>query len=40
MEDLDVPSALVDLNDQENVYKSALAVGARVIQATLMDFLR
>jgi flagellin-like hook-associated protein FlgL len=40
MEDLDVPSALVDLNDRENIYKSALAVGARVIEPTLMDFLR
>ncbi len=40
MEDLDVASALVDLQEIENLYESVLAVGARVIQPTLMDFLR
>jgi len=39
-EDLDVPSALVDLQELENVYQSALAVGSRVILPTLMDFLK
>jgi flagellar hook-associated protein 3 len=38
-EDLDVASALVDLQELENTYQAALSVGAKVIQPTLMDFL-
>ena len=39
-EDLDVARAIVELKMQENVYRLALASGARVIQPTLLDFLR
>lgn len=39
-EDLDVPAALLELEELTNVYQSALAVGARVMVATLMDYLR
>ncbi len=38
-EDLDVPTALVALEELTNVYQSALSVGSRVILPTLMDFL-
>lgn len=39
-EDLDVAQAITELKMQENVYRLALASGARVIQPTLLDFLR
>ncbi len=39
-EDLDVAEAIVELKMQENVYRLALASGARIIQPTLLDFLR
>ncbi|MEW6047142.1 MAG: flagellar hook-associated protein FlgL [Bacillota bacterium] len=39
-EDLDVPRAIMELKMQENVYRLALASGARIIQPTLLDFLR
>lgn len=39
-EKLDVPSALIDLQERQNVYDAALAVGARVILPTLMDYLQ
>lgn len=39
IEDLDLGAALLDLQVQELNYKSALAVTARVLQPTLMDFL-
>ncbi|WP_324717154.1 flagellar hook-associated protein FlgL [Carboxydochorda subterranea] len=39
-EDLDVPKAIMDLQMQENVYRLALASGARIIQPTLLDFLK
>ncbi len=39
-EDLDVAEAIMELKMQENVYRLALASGARVIQPTLLDFLR
>jgi flagellar hook-associated protein 3 FlgL len=38
-EDLDVASALVELQERENVYQSALSVGSKVILPTLMDYL-
>ncbi|NLK62449.1 MAG: flagellar hook-associated protein FlgL [Fusobacteria bacterium] len=40
IEDTDVTKTLVDFNVQESVQRMALAVGARVIQPTLMDFIR
>lgn len=39
-EDLDVAEAITELKMQENVYRLALASGARIIQPTLLDFLR
>lgn len=39
-EDTDVTKTLVDFNIQESVQRMALSVGARVIQPTLMDFIR
>lgn len=40
IEDLDLGQAVLDLKLQENSYQAALAVTARVIQTSLMDFLR
>ncbi|MFS0713205.1 flagellin [Microbacterium sp. 2P01SA-2] len=40
VEDIDSVEVLVALKSQELVYQSALAVTARVMQPTLMDFLR
>lgn len=40
VEDLDLGQAILDLKLQEVTYQSALAVTARVLQPTLMDFLR
>ncbi|MFS8666209.1 MAG: flagellar hook-associated protein FlgL [Limnochordales bacterium] len=39
-EDVDIARALVDLKVSENAYRAALAAGARIIQPSLMDFLR
>ena len=39
-EDIDIEKAITDLKIQELVHQAALAVGARIIQPTLMDFLR
>lgn len=39
LEDVDLASVVLDLKLQEVAYQSALAVTARVIQPTLMDFL-
>lgn len=39
-EDTDVTKAIMDLKTQESVQKLSLDVGARIIQPTLMDFLR
>jgi len=40
IEDLDLGQVILDLKLQEVTYQSALAVTARVLQPTLMDFLR
>lgn len=40
VEDVDVAQAIMELKNQENVYRAALATGARIIQPTLADFLR
>ena len=40
VEDVDSIEVLVRLQAQELVYRSALAVNARVLQPSLMDFLR
>jgi flagellar hook-associated protein 3 FlgL len=39
-EDIDVAQVIMDLKMEENVYRASLAVGARIIQPTLVDFLR
>jgi flagellar hook-associated protein 3 FlgL len=40
LEDVDLGQAILDLTLQETTYQAALAVTARVLQPTLMDFLR
>lgn len=39
-EDLDLSRAIIDFKTSENVYKTALSVGARIMPASLVDFLR
>ncbi|WP_339263883.1 flagellar hook-associated protein FlgL [Geobacillus sp. FSL K6-3411] len=39
-EDVDLEKVIIDLKTQESVHRAALAVGARIIQPTLVDFLR
>lgn len=39
-EDVDIAKTIMDLKMDENVYRASLAVGARIIQPTLVDFLR
>ncbi len=40
VEGVDLPAAMVDLQLQEVAYQAALGATARVLQPTLMDFLR
>lgn len=39
-EDIDFERVIVDLKTQESLHRASLAAGARIIQPTLMDFLR
>lgn len=39
-EDVDIARVIIDLKVSENAYRAALAAGARIIQPSLMDFLR
>lgn len=39
-EDADVAAVITELKTQENVHRAALGAGARIIQPSLMDFLR
>lgn len=39
-EDADIPETIMRLKMQENVYQMALNTGARILQPTLLDFLR
>ncbi len=39
-EDADMSKLITDLNRQDSVYRASLAAGSRVIQPTLMDYLR
>jgi flagellar hook-associated protein 3 FlgL len=39
-EDADIERVITDLKSQESVHRAALGVGARIIQPTLLDFLR
>ncbi len=40
LEDVDIEQAITDFRTTEMVYNAALAVGAKIIQPTLVDFLR
>jgi len=40
MEDVDLPKAVMLFKNQEYAYQAALATGARIIQPSLIDFLR
>jgi flagellar hook-associated protein 3 FlgL len=39
-EDADLAKVIIDLKQQENIHKAALSTGARMIQPSLVDFLR
>jgi len=39
-EDIEVEKAIMDLTIQESILRASLSVGSRIIQPTLMDFLR
>ena len=39
-QDLDYAEAIMELKMEEFAYRTALSVGARIIQPTLVDFLR
>jgi flagellar hook-associated protein 3 FlgL len=39
-EDADMAEVIMNLQIQENVYRASLSTGARIIQPTLVDFLR
>jgi flagellin-like hook-associated protein FlgL len=39
LEDTDITEAVVELSEQENLFQAALAVGARLAQPTLLDYL-
>jgi flagellar hook-associated protein 3 FlgL len=39
-EDADIEKVIIDMTTQESVHRAALSVGSRIIQPTLMDFLR
>ena len=40
VEDIDLPKTLVELQLQQTAYQAALAATARVVQPSLVDFLR
>jgi len=40
IEDADIAEVIMNLQNDENVYRASLATGARIIQPTLVDFLR
>ncbi|MEW9123762.1 MAG: flagellar hook-associated protein FlgL [Thermotaleaceae bacterium] len=40
VEDVDMAEAIMNFSMEENVYRAALSTGARIIQPTLIDFLR
>lgn len=39
-EDVDMAEAITNMQNEQNVYRSSLAVGAKIIQPSLIDFLR
>lgn len=40
LEDIDVAEAMTQLNKQQNIYEATLAAGAKIVQPSLLDFLR
>lgn len=40
VEDIDMAEVIMNLKNQENIYRASLSGGARIIQPTLMDFIR
>jgi flagellar hook-associated protein 3 FlgL len=40
VEDIDLPQTITELQLQQTAYQAALAAGARVMQPSLIDFLR
>lgn len=40
LEDVDIAETIMNLKMQENVYRASLAVNARILQPSLMDFMR
>lgn len=40
VQDADMAKTIVDFKNQENVYRSALAIGAQIIQPSLVDFMK
>lgn len=40
VEDADVASTIINLKQDENVYQSSLSVGAKIVQPSLLDYLR
>lgn len=39
-EDVDIEKAIMDLTTQESVHRAALSIGAKIMQPSLLDFLR
>lgn len=40
LEDIDVAEAVTQLNRQQNLYEATLSAGAKIVQPSLLDFLR
>jgi len=40
VEDIDLPKTITELQLQQKAYQAALAAGARVVQPSLLDFLK
>jgi len=40
IQDADMAKTITDFTNQQNVYKAALSVGAKIIQPSLVDFMR
>jgi flagellar hook-associated protein 3 FlgL len=40
VEDIDLPQTITDMQLQQTAYQAALAAGAKVVQSSLIDFLR
>lgn len=40
VEDADIAKTMVDLKQEENIYQASLSVGAKIVQPSLLDYLR